>query len=107
MSARRIDGGLFQPVTVQTETTNLSLPSHSVRLRKNGIEFRSDMAIQTWTEMIITLQLPVNGKRIQCSGVVVACEGNRHAGFQVSMLFTSVSRHTQAQLDSIALSGLA
>lgn len=65
------------------------------------------MAIQTWTEMIITLQLPVNGKRIQCSGVVVACEGNRHAGFQVSMLFTSVSRHTQAQLDSIALSGLA
>jgi hypothetical protein len=37
----------------------------------------------------------------------VACDGNRHAGYQVAMLFTSVSRQVQAQLESLAVSGLA
>ena len=61
----------------------------------------------TWTEMVITLQLPLNGKRLHCSGVVVSCEGNRHTGYQISMLFTSVSNQVQAELDTLARSGLA
>ena len=56
--------------------------------------------------MVITLQTPTT-PRLQCTGVVVACDGNRHAGYQVAMLFTSVSRQVQAQLDSLAVSGLA
>ena len=107
MSARRIDPGLFQPITVQTQTTQLNLPAHAVKLRRNGIEFASYSSIATWTEMVITLQLPLNGKRLHCSGVVVSCEGTRHSGYQISMLFTSVPSHVQAELDSIARSGLA
>ena len=107
MSARKIDPGLFQPLTVQTQTTQLNLPVNAVRVRRNGIEFDSFTPITTWTEMVITLKLPLNGKRLHCSGVVVACEGNRHRGYQVSMLFTSVSSQTQAELDSLARSGLA
>lgn len=106
MSARRIDSDLFQPVTVQTQATQLNLPGNSVRLRKNGIEFRTNSPIPQWTEMVITLQTPTT-PRIQCTGVVVACDGNRHGGYQVAMLFTSVSRQVQAHLDSLALSGLA
>ena len=106
MSARRIDSDLFQPVTVQTHATSLNLPGNSVRLRKNGIEFRSNTPIAQWTEMVITLQTP-STPRIQCTGVVVACDGNRHGGYQVAMLFTSVSRQVQAHLDTLALSGLA
>lgn len=106
MSARRIDTSLFQPVTVQTQATQLNLPASAVRLRKNGIEFRTNSAIPQWTEMVITLQTPTT-PRLQCSGVVVACDGSRHAGYQVSMLFTSVSRQVQAHLDSLAVSGLA
>jgi len=53
------------------------------------------------------LQLPLNGKRLHCSGVVVSCEGSRHSGYQISMLFTSVPGHVQAELDSLARSGLA
>lgn len=56
--------------------------------------------------MVITLQTP-SAPRLQCTGVVVACDGNRHGGYQVAMLFTSVSRQVQAQLDTLALSGLA
>jgi len=106
MSARRIDTRVFQPVTVQTQATQLDLPASAVRLRKNGIEFRTHSAIPQWTEMVITLQTPTT-RRLQCTGVVVACDGSRHSGYQISMLFTSVSRQVQAQLDSLALSGLA
>src|SRR5688572_29342649 len=58
MSARRIDSDLFQPVTVQTHATQLNVPGNSVRLRKNGIEFRCNTSIPQWTEMVITLQTP-------------------------------------------------
>ena len=107
MSARKIDPGLFQPITVHTQTTQLNLPAHAVRLRRNGIEFASYSPMATWTEMVITLQLPLNGKRLHCSGVVVSCEGSRHTGYQISMLFTSVSTQVQAELDTLARSGLA
>jgi hypothetical protein len=107
MSARKIDSGLVQPLTVQTQATQLNLPVHAVRLRRNGIEFASFSPVATWTEMVITLQLPLTGKRLHCSGVVVACEGNRHRGFQISMLFTSVSSHMQAELDTLARSEVA
>lgn len=107
MSARKIDPGLLQPITVHTQTTQLNLPAHAVRLRRNGIEFASFSPMATWTEMVITLQLPLNGKRLHCSGVVVSCEGSRHTGYQISMLFTSVSNQVQAELDTIARSGLA
>ena len=105
MSARKIgNSGLVQPLSVQSRTTRLDLPASAVRLRKNGIEFRSENAIPVWTEMTIAMETPQTSKKLGFTGVVVACNGNRHAGYMVSMLFTNVSKQVQAKLDSLVLS---
>lgn len=105
MSARKVSNAeLFQPVTVQSRSTSLTLSAGDIRIRKNGIEFRSHNTIPVWTEMTIELQTPLEPKKLHCTGVVVACSGNRHAGFEVSMVFTSISRQTQARLNSLAFS---
>jgi len=103
MSARRIGNDLFQPVSVQARTTQLDLPGSAVRVRRNGIEFRSQKEIPVWTEMTVAMQIPPDSKKVNFSGVVVACSGNRHAGYSVSMLFTSVSKQAQARLNSLAV----
>jgi len=36
--------------------------------------------------------------------VVVACNGNRHGGYTVSMVFTSLSKQSQARLNLLAYS---
>jgi hypothetical protein len=107
MSARKLgNSDVFQPFTVQSHTTRLSLPASAVRFRKNGIEFCSQNAIAPWTEMTVDLQTPLASKRFHSTGVVVACHGNRHEGYVVSLLFTNLSRQAQARLNSLAHSTL-
>jgi hypothetical protein len=104
MSARKIENeGLFQPISVQAQTTRLDLPAGAVRIRRNGIEFRSDTAIPVWTEMTVAMQTPADARKVNFSGVVVACTGNRHSGYTVSLLFTSLSKQAQARLNSMAV----
>jgi hypothetical protein len=105
MSARKIaNPDLVQSsFTVQAHTTRLDLPANAVRIRKNGIEFRSAGSIPVWTEMTVSMLTPANSRRVNFSGVVVACNGNRHAGFMVSLLFTNVSKAAQARLNSMAV----
>jgi len=103
MSARKVSSsGLFQPITVHAPARSLSLSAGDIRIRKNGIEFRTQNDIPVYTEMTIDLETPLETKKLHCTGVVVACSGNRHTGFLVSMVFTSLSRHTQARLNSMA-----
>ena len=54
--------------------------------------------------MTVTLQSTKDAARVRCTGVVVACHGNRHDGYAVSMVFTSLSKQSQARLDSLAFS---
>ena len=89
-------------VTVQARETQLSLSPESVVIRNNGIEFRSPTSFAPWTEMTLTLQSPVDSARVRTAGVVVACTGNRHAGYHVSLVFTSMSRQSQARLHALA-----
>lgn len=103
MSARKIvDASAFQPVTVQNRQTRLSLAPEDVRIRKNGVEFRSDDPIATWTEMTVSLESAGEAGKVNCTGVVVSCSGNRHSGYTVSLLFTSLSKQAQARLDQLA-----
>ena len=104
MSARRIQRGesLNHHVTVEARQTRLSLSPDSVILHKNGIEFRSTTAFAPWTEMTLSLQSPVGAGKVNCSGVVIACTGNRHTGYHISMVFTGVSRQAQARLEQMA-----
>ena len=105
MSARRIENSsLLSTVSVQARQSSLSLSADQVRIHRNGIEFRSDAALAPWTEMTVTLQSPRDGAKVHCTGVIVACQGNRHDGYAISMVFTSLSKQSQARLESLAYS---
>lgn len=54
--------------------------------------------------MTVTLQSTRDTGRVHCTGVVVACSGDRHSGYTVSMLFTSLSKQSQARLNLLAYS---
>lgn len=97
MSARKTTSSDLLPFA-PTSTQCLTLPAEAVRIRKNGIEFRSKESFQPWTEMTLSLQRTGESKKINCTGVIVACDGNRHEGYTISMLFTNLSRQSQARL---------
>ncbi|MBU6410682.1 MAG: PilZ domain-containing protein, partial [Verrucomicrobia bacterium] len=84
----------------------LALSVDTVVIHKNGIEFRSPGPFRVWTEMTVSLQSPGNGRKLHCAGIIVACSGNKHTGYNVSMIFTSLSKQAQAQLNTMAHSDL-
>jgi hypothetical protein len=57
--------------------------------------------------MTVTLLSPGDTAKVHCTGVVVACDGNRHTGYAVSMLFMNLSRQAQERLSFLAFSQLA
>ena len=103
MSARKIgsDGSLGQRVTVEARQTRLTLAPEAVSLHKGGIEFRSEAPFAPWVEMTVALQSPNDGARVNCTGVVVDCQGNKHFGYHVSMVFTSMSKQAEARLHTL------
>jgi hypothetical protein len=108
MSTSKLDtSGVFQHLKIEAGQTRLTLPANAIRFRKNGIEFRSDKSIPIWTEMTVDLQSPKDGRKVHCTGVVVDCQGNRHAGYSVSMVFMNLSRQSQEHLTKLAYSQLA
>ena len=108
MSASKLSNAdVFRPVTVQSRTTRLDLPASAIKIRKNGIEFRSATAIPAWTEMTVALKGPLDPRKLNCTGIVVACPGNRHSGYLVSMVFMNLTRQEQARLDLLAYATLA
>ena len=104
MSARKIvsAGSFQQDVTVEARQARLVLSPQSVIIHRNGIEFRSATAFSPWTEMTLTLQSPRDNGKVNCTGVVISCTGNKHTGYHVSMVFTSLSKQAQARLSSMA-----
>jgi hypothetical protein len=103
MSAKKLDSAkAFE--ALHAHNARLTLPSNAVRIRKNGIEFRTPNPIPPWTELSVDLQSPADARKMHFNGVVVACTGSRHAGYCVSLLFTNVSRQSQARLNSLSLS---
>jgi hypothetical protein len=108
MSARKLGnvGSLRQQITVAARQTRLELSTDAVVIHKSGVEFRSPAPFNLWTEMTVALQPSQDENPIQCSGVVIACSGNKHTGYHVSLLFTAMSKQAQARLNSMAYSEL-
>jgi hypothetical protein len=105
MSTSKLDtSGIFQAPKIASAQTRLALSAAAIRFRKNGIEFRSEKPIPAWTEMTVDLLSPVDGKKVHCTGVVVDCAGNRHAGYLVSMVFMNMSRQSQERFNQLAFS---
>lgn len=105
MSARKISptNSATGSVTIQGREARLTLSEDSVLIRRGGIEFLSPTAFALWTEMTLALRAHDNGV-VNCSGVVIACAGSKHAGFNVSMVFTSMSKQAEARLSALARS---
>ena len=108
MSAKKfVGGGSFeQTVTVEARQASLELSADTVVICKSGIEFRSPTPFHEWAEMTVALQPPGGGARLHCHGVVIACSGSKHAGYHVSMVFTSLTKQVQTRLNSMAHSDL-
>lgn len=103
MSAKKlVQNDRLQAASDLSRETRLSLPAGAYLLRKNGIEFKTPTAIPVWTEMTVELEPASEAKRVRCNGIVVGCNGNRHFGYNVSMLFTGLSKQGQAQLNHLA-----
>ena len=108
MSARKItsiDSPKHQ-FNIGSNGSGLELSMDAVTIHKSGIEFRSPSPFKEWAEMTVALQSPQGGSQIQCSGVVIACSGNKHTGYRVSLVFTHISDQAQAQLNTMARSEL-
>jgi hypothetical protein len=108
MSARKLASvdSYHQPITVEARQTRLELSPDDVVIHKSGIEFRSPVPFNLWAEMTVGLQSAHDESPIQCSGVVIACSGNRHTGYNVSLLFTGMSEDAQSRLSFMAYSEL-
>ncbi len=96
MSARKVQNSSLDLTSSTAQC--LTVVADSVRVRKNGIEFRNEQRIAPWTEMTVTLQGTGLAKKVNFTGVVVACSGNAREGYEISMLFTRVTRLSQARL---------
>jgi hypothetical protein len=107
MSARRAEiSGSSNSVTVEARQARLSLSPDAVVLHKNGIEFRSVTPFPAWTEMTMTLS-PADGGKVHCNGVVIACTGNKHTGYHVSMVLTGLSKQAEARLNAMTFAQAA
>jgi hypothetical protein len=106
MSAKKFLGGqsFEKSVTVDVRQARLELSADTVSIHKSGIEFRSPKPFHEWSEMTVSLQSPLGGSRFSSTGVIVACTGNKHAGYHISMLFTGMSPQARERLGAMARS---
>ena len=109
MSARKIGSvsSLEGQVTIEARQASLTLAPEAISLHRGGIEFRSEKAFPRWVEMTVSIQSPHDGAKVNCTGVVVDCTGNKHAGYHVSMVFTGLSKQAESKLAAMAFSSLA
>jgi hypothetical protein len=102
MKTTKLDtSGVFEPVKVTNNELELSLPTHSVHIRNNGIEFLSSKEVPMWTELNVDLQAATEDGRIQCTGIVVGCSGNKHNGYVVSIIFMGITPEAQERLTTL------
>jgi len=108
MSATKLDtSGVFQSPAQPSIAAQFQLSSKTCHIRKSGIEFHSATALPIWKEMTIELQGPEPSRKVNCDGVVVACEGNPQSGYQISLVFTHLTRQAQQRLTGLASRYLA
>ncbi len=107
MKSSKLDtSGVFDSATATAKEMEFSLPNHSVNIGKNGISFLSAKAVPLWSELTLELQSASQNEKIHCRGYVVACNGNKHAGYVVSITFTDVSPDAQERLSHLAQASL-
>jgi len=106
MSARKISNHSSSEnnLTVNSRQVSLTLSPDAVSIHKGGIEFHSQTAFPNWVEMTVSLKSPVDDVTVNCTGVVVDCIGNKHEGYHVAMVFTSLTKQAEARLNTMVYS---
>ncbi len=109
MGSSKLDtSGIFSQNSARSDApARLLLPTNSVRIRRNGIEFLSAQPISQWTEMSVELRSPESDQSLNCTGVVVSCAGTPQTGYSISMLFLSLTQQSELQLSSLSSSQLS
>jgi len=103
MSARKLDTQtILDAISVRGNETRLSLPPQAVRISRNGVEFLSARPVPCWKEMTLQLHSAKDGKKVNATGVVVECTGNRQSGYSVAIMFTNLSPKAQQHLHLLA-----
>ena len=85
----------------------LHLSPANTLIRNNGLQFHYHQEIPAFTEMAVNLHDPADGAEIRGTGIVVACSGDRHKGYEVSLLLLNLSPAHRARLGVLAYSHLA
>ena len=107
MSTSKLDdSGCFDPASDPSNPQHLCLALGAVRFRANGIEFGSRDPLPVWTEMTVQLKPSAGYEDVACTGVIVACEGNRHLGYQISMVLMNLTPKAEEQLRTLSHAGL-
>ena len=105
MSTSKLDtSGVFEAVSLQSSPAPFRLSPDAVCIRKNGIELRLAKPLKLWTELTLDLESPADAKPVHCRGIVVACKGTPLTGYVVSLVFTDLTRQSQARLSALAFS---
>ncbi len=103
MSSGKLDrSGVFDTSAAQAKESEFILGPGMVRMHKNGIEFKVLKPLPLWKEMTVGIQSQSDHKPTRFTGVVVACDGNRHAGYMVSMVILNMTRQAQERLNTLA-----
>lgn len=103
MSSSKLDrSGVFDAGTAPARETECILAPGMVRMHKNGIEFKVLKPLPLWKEMTVGIQSHADQKPTRFTGVVVACDGSRHAGYMVSMVIINMTRQAQERLNVLA-----
>jgi hypothetical protein len=102
MSARKaVNTNGFKHLTLVARESRLALSMNDVVFHKGGIEFRADKAFSPWTEITLSMSSPLGHGKLHCNGVVISCTGNRHQGYHVSVIFTSLSKQGEALMNEM------
>jgi hypothetical protein len=77
---------------------NLKNLSEPVRIQRSGIEFKSREPIPEWTELALEFDPTHDAERINCTGVVVACNPDSDKGYLVLVTFINPPKQATSNL---------
>lgn len=102
MNAAKQDAATgLRPIELTVNTQRKPHTKNSIQFSPNGVTFPSHSYMAPFTEVRVQVKLPRNGSHhtVQCSGVVVECEGNKFRNqFQVSVAFLNLPKAVEHEL---------
>jgi|ERR1043166_3004879 hypothetical protein len=108
-AAKRDLSGVFRPSQL-AKNQRRSIPKKPTQISPNGMTFSSANYMAPFTEVKVKMQLPKRGTAgpaVNCSGVVVDCQGNKaNKKYTVAVAFLNVPKTIQQELRTAQASAI-